>query len=458
MASSLIHSSTTDRTALLSSTTKWATGLRIAGSSHVTLVPEGHCFTIGKRRSCDMVLDDPYVSSVHCALEPTSHGTLSIRDRDSTNGTFLDGNRIQCAELRTGAVIRLGHTILLATGRHSEQSHGEKPADQPSAIERLHGRSRGFRRAVETALTAAAGDCNVLVIGETGTGKELIARAVHEASSRAQSPMISVNCGAITAPLIGSELFGHEKGAFTGAERARDGVFAQADGGTLFLDEIGELPIEQQPHLLRVLETRQVKRLGGNDERPVDVRLIAATNRMCGLDAKDSPLRLDLYHRLATVIVELPPLRQRSKDIPVLIQAFIEEFRPKYGHRDISSATLHELAAYPWPGNVRELRSAILRAMTLDPRELQLKHLLPQWAPPEVHGTGGVDGIGTDPDTCLEQPRVLSPYEDSMRRQMIAALESHQSLRQAARALGMARSTFSDRARRFGIYLPRSAR
>jgi formate hydrogenlyase transcriptional activator len=309
---------------------------------------------------------------------------------------------------------------------------------------------------VTTALRAAVTDCSVLVLGETGTGKELIAQAIHEASPRAQGPLVALNCGAIPGQLIGSELFGHEKGAFTGAAGDRDGMFVHACGGTLFLDELGELPIEQQPHLLRVLETRHVRRLGANTEQPVDVRLIAATNRVEGLGSTSERLRLDLYHRVATVVIELPPLRARQDDIPLLVRAFMDELARDLGHRHIRGRTLQALCDYPWPGNVRELRAAIQRAMALCPGELTLEQLLPRMAPPvaaSVATRPRYVSRAAEPDRAA--PRAhdgITPIESVLRERMRHALMRCGSIRAAAQALGMPKSTFADRARRLGVF------
>jgi DNA-binding NtrC family response regulator len=329
-----------------------------------------------------------------------------------------------------------------------------------SALARLRGEHPRLRQAVDLALRAAVTDCSVLILGETGTGKELVARAIHEASARSHGPMIAVNCGAIPRELIGSELFGHERGAFTGATTQREGVFMQADRGTLFLDELGELPLDQQPHLLRVLETRMVRRIGGYQERPVDVRLVAATNRIDDVEKPDSPLRLDLFHRLATVIISLPPLRERPADIPLLVHAFMDELRAELGEHTISRATMNELTRYAWPGNVRELRQAVTRAMALCPRELTLDQLLPRRA--RTRPSGASDGASKrarrrerSSVACYAPPlgAELRPIDIIIRDAFLDALETHSSLRGAAMSLGIARSTFSDWARRLGIKL-----
>jgi DNA-binding NtrC family response regulator len=289
---------------------------------------------------------------------------------------------------------------------------------------------------------AAQTDCNVLIIGETGTGKDLLARVIHESSKRSTGMLVAVNCGGIPRELIGSELFGHEKGAFTGAHADRDGYFVEAHGGTLFLDEIGELPLELQPHLLRVLESRRVRRIGGTIERMVDVRIVAATNRLEGLGTEASKLRLDLYHRLATVVLVLPPLRERMGDLVDLVQGMLAELAPEHGERRVSDAAWRALADNRWPGNVRELRHSVVRAVALGGEELQPEHFFPelrlQW--PRAF------------DRPEEEP--LVPYERVLRSAMERAIAAHGTIRAAASHLGMPKSTFADRAQKWGL-LPR---
>jgi DNA-binding NtrC family response regulator len=300
----------------------------------------------------------------------------------------------------------------------------------------------------------------VLVIGETGTGKELVARAVHEASTRSARPFVAINCGAIPRELIGSELFGHEKGAFTGAASAREGAFMRADGGTLFLDELGELPAEQQTHLLRVLETRMVRRIGSDDDRSVDVRLVSATNRLEPPRAEPPPpgaeaprLRLDLYHRVATVVVRLPPLRERAGDVPLLVRWMLRQLGGDHHGRFVSRATMGALSGYAWPGNVRELRHAVQRALALCDGELTLEHLLPPGAPqpPQLHPLVVAARRRRNPGWGTGEGVVLSPIDALLRDTMLDFLDRHGSLRRAARALGMPKSTFADHAARFGI-------
>jgi transcriptional regulator with GAF, ATPase, and Fis domain len=448
----------TDRFAALAAIRRDAvTALRVHGSGRdIELPPDRSRLLVGASSTCDVVLEDEYVSACHCQLERRDPDRLIVRDRQSKNGCFINGNRIEVAELRPGSVLTVGGVGLLALGLRTRT--------RPSAREALVGRAPAFRLALDRALVAAASSCNVLLVGETGTGKELFARAIHEASSRALGPFMAVNCGGIPAELVESELFGHEKGAFTGATSERDGVFAQADGGTLFLDELGELPPGQQPHLLRALETRLIRRVGGSRERAVDIRLVAATNRL-DLDRTGSPLRADLFHRVATLVVELPPLRMRLDDIPILVESFMAELEPEFGRRAIQRDALAALAQHPWPGNVRELRHAVHRASALSRSELRVEDLLPRRStmpylerrplgprppaaadapgPPGPHGPHGPHGPAPGATVNLVDATLRDLLRDAYRR--------HGSVRRAAAALGLPKSTFADRARKLGV-------
>jgi transcriptional regulator with PAS, ATPase and Fis domain len=394
-------------------------------SERFELASDERRWVIGKAPSCDLVIADPYVSNLHCMLERRHDGELIMRDCDSKNGTLIDGAPVLAVPLRPGAVIVIGKTYLVAIGSD----------DTESALLQLRGRDVGFRVAVDLALRAARSECSVLVLGETGTGKELIARAIHEASRRAAGPLVAVNCGAFPPDLIGSELFGHSRGAFTGAVDAHDGVFVAADGGTLFLDELGELPRDLQPHLLRALETRRVRPLGSNAERSVDVRFVAATNRL-DIDAEQSPLRFDLYQRVAAVTVTLPPLRKRRGDIPELAQVFLDELAHDHGPRELRPAALDALLHHSWPGNVRELRQTIHRAVAMTVDEIDIDDLILPTAVPSLPRLVD-DGRGR--------------HSMVMREMMAQALSRRGTIRAAARELGIPKSTFAEKARRFGL-------
>jgi DNA-binding NtrC family response regulator len=410
------------------------TGLRAKNGSEYPLAALPQRWVVGSGTSCDVVLEDPCVSAMHCILERRGDGTLLVRDKKSRNGTLIDGNLVEAGELQVGSRLALGRTTLVALAAPD--------AHAPSALSALRGKDPVFRGTVEQAVKAAQTDCNVLIIGETGTGKDLLARVIHESSRRSTEAFVAVNCGGIPRELIGSELFGHEKGAFTGAHAERDGYFVEAHGGTLFLDEIGELPLELQPHLLRALECRRVRRIGGANERAVDVRIVAATNRVEHLGTEGSKLRLDLYHRLATVILVLPPLRERMGDLPELVQSILAELAPEHGVKTVTDAAWKALADNRWAGNVRELRHAVVRAVALGGDELEAEHFFPElrlvW--PRAQ------------DLPEEEP--LVPYERVLRSAMERAISAHGTIRAAASHLGMPKSTFADRAQRWGL-MPR---
>ena len=413
-------------------------------------------YLLGKGADCDIVLPDPCVSRLHCVLE--RHGdSLYVRDSGSRNGTYIDSRRVECAELTPGTVLTVGDTHLVALG--------PAPPDR-IGFDRLIGHDPALRAALELARRAATTECSVLIVGETGTGKELVAQGIHETSRRAAGPFVAINCGAIPRELIGSELFGHDRGSFTGAAIDRDGVFAQADQGTLFLDELGELPIEQQPHLLRALETRRVRRIGSAIERGFDARIVAATNRDVGLGTSRGAVRVDLYHRVATVMVQLPPLRARPGDLDELSGAILEELAREHGPRRLSAQARRAMREHAWPGNVRELRQALMRAVTFSFEVIEPEHLFPGPRRP-FHTTGelGPDyrgGEGTESDGVphgeVPDGPPLPRYETVLRDALVEALERHGSIRSAAEALGMAKSTFADRARRFGLPMPTRGR
>jgi len=423
-------------------------GLRalINGEIHA-LAGEPRRWVIGSGASCDVVVRDPFVSSTHCVLERRPAGGLVVRDRKSRNGTFVDGNPIEGADLRVGSYLTVGRTTLVATAAPG--------APRSRALDLLRGSDPALRTIVDQALRAAQTDCNVLIVGETGTGKELIARIVHEGSKRSPAPFVAVNCGAIPRELVGSELFGHERGAFTGAVDARDGVFVEANAGSLFLDEIGELPIELQPTLLRALETRRIRRVGGSIDRAVDVRIIAATNQLSGLGTESARLRLDLYHRLATVVLALPPLRERMSDLGELVEVTLDELADHHGRRTISDDAWRALAAYNWPGNVRELRNAVARAVAIGGSVLERGDFFPDLG---LGRSRLATGTEPPPPGELVDPTDPGGYDAKLMHAMAQALAAYGSIRAAAISMGMPKSTFADRARAWGLHPRRKIR
>jgi transcriptional regulator with PAS, ATPase and Fis domain len=314
---------------------------------------------VGAAPACDLALSDPTVSRLHCEIHVQAHG-FRVIDLDSTNGTYVNGVRIHDAELGAGSTLALGSTVarleLANEPVHVELSRADRFGD-------VLGQSLEMRRIYALLERVAPTDATVLIHGETGTGKEALAHAIHGASSRAQGPFVAVDCGAISEHLIESELFGHVRGAFSGAVSDRAGLFEAATEGTLFLDEIGELPLALQPKLLRVLETREVRRVGSNTPKRIDVRVLAATNRQLARGVNEGTFREDLYYRLAVVELLLPPLRTRRDDIPILAQHFYRSFS---GQGDaLPQELVATLLGRAWPGNVRELRNFIERSTAI---------------------------------------------------------------------------------------------
>ncbi|HTJ85496.1 MAG TPA: sigma 54-interacting transcriptional regulator [Polyangiaceae bacterium] len=317
---------------------------------------------IGSARGCDLVLFDGAVSRHHLTLK-IERGRVRVVDAQSRNGTVLDGVAVRDAYARDDSSIALGNSVLRV---RLLQDVIEVPLSSRERFGALLGRSVAMRIVFTLLERAAAVDDTVLVQGETGTGKELVAEALHEEGPRASGPFVVFDCSAVAPSLMESELFGHVRGAFSGALVDREGALEAADGGTLFLDEIGELPIDLQPKLLRALERFEVRRVGSNVPRRVDVRVVAATNRNLAEEVANRRFREDLYYRLAVVSVELPPLRERPDDIPLLVEAFAKQLADRgRAAAPLPDRTLKSFLGNAWPGNVRELKNAVARALSM---------------------------------------------------------------------------------------------
>jgi DNA-binding NtrC family response regulator len=334
-----------------------------------TIEAAGAILRVGSKEGNSLRLANETVSRYHFEIEPTPLGFV-LRDLGSTNGTFVDGYRVREIYLPRGrsAQLRAGEVGL------TFEALGEEVPIALSREDRLGdvlGRSPAMRELFGLLERVAQKDLTILLEGESGTGKERLAEAIHLRSPRAQKRFVVFDCAAVPASLMESELLGHERGAFTGAEGRRIGRFEEAHGGTLFIDEIGELPLELQPKLLRALEKREVRRIGGTQVIPVDVRVVAATNRDLVREVNRNTFREDLYYRLAVVRVRVPPLREREGDIPLLVEHFVrealdgDEVAAREAIAGITEDNWQRLLTHPWPGNVRELRNFIDRTMAI---------------------------------------------------------------------------------------------
>jgi DNA-binding NtrC family response regulator len=314
---------------------------------------------IGADPSCALVLTDPAVSRRHARVT-IGNGSVVVTDLESRNGTFVGEARIREAEVPIGSVLRIGKSVVAVQLRWRIR---EVPPSTARAFGDLYGESLAMREIFAVLERVARSDVTVLVEGESGTGKELVARSIHRASRRNSGPYVVFDCSAVPADLAESELFGHKKGAFSGATSDRPGAFRSAHGGTLCLDELGELPLDLQPKLLRALENREVRPVGEDAPRKIDVRVVASTNRDLNAEVQRGRFRADLLYRLEVVKVRMPPLRARPEDIGGLVERLLRNDLPP-GDR-IEGENLRKLASYAWPGNVRELKNTLARAVAL---------------------------------------------------------------------------------------------
>jgi len=385
---------------------------------------------IGSSSSADLSVDDKAVSRFHCEIRIVG-GAAVIRDLDSSNGTWVDGVRVVHAFLRKGAIVRFGRTELRFD---FGEGYVEIPLSKNNHFGELVGGSVAMRAIFALLEKVAASDATVLLLGETGTGKDVAAVAIHEASARRAGPFIAVNCGAIPPGLLESELFGHERGAFTGAERQRIGAFEAASGGTLFLDEIGDLSLDVQPTLLRALESGVIHRVGRTAEVAVDVRIIAATNRDLRNEVNAGRFRSDLLYRLAVFEIALPPLRERMEDLRVLVEHLLGTLAP--GDDDVALQSrvgklVAEAEHHGWPGNIRELKNYLARCVALDTEvALFSAESLPSTPPPI--------------DVARPLREVRERWQRFLERNYLEAmLERHdRNVSAAARAAGVDRAQF----------------
>lgn len=402
-------------------------------------------------------LTDSAVSQSHALVRSTPDGIM-ITDTGSTNGTIVDGARVRVAFVSRGSRVHVGRTTLVLQEAVLPQARVE-----PERLAGMIGHSEVMRQVFELIRRVASCDVTALLLGETGTGKDVAARAIHELSSRRSRPFVVLDGAALDRDLVSAELFGHEAGAFTGAHGARPGAFEQAQGGTLFLDEIGELPLDLQPKLLRALEAREVRRLGSSRSLKFDCRLIAATHRDLRTMSLDGRFRQDLYFRLSAIEIALPPLRERRADIPDLAREILGRLHSQRGGPDqLDPEALDALSRAALPGNVRELRNVLERAHLMAPgrsisrRDLVLPRVGQVVEASEVSGRDRA-GPGEDftPNGRGDGPESLTPLERAQRLAIVQALETHHYNRsRAARDLGLSLPTLRKRIRIYGIPVP----
>ncbi|MDF1564075.1 MAG: sigma 54-interacting transcriptional regulator [Deltaproteobacteria bacterium] len=386
--------------------------------------------TLGSDEGNDLVLPDPFASAFHARLL-CREGGWWLEDLDSTNGTTVGGLPVERIGLEPGAVVRIGETELFL----------ERPEDRALAGRwGILTRHPALEQVLDQVERVAASEATVTIFGESGSGKELIARAVHLASPRGEGPYIPVNCAAISKELIESELFGHEKGSFTGAHHHRRGAFEEAIGGTLFLDEVGELPLDLQAKLLRALELKEIRRVGSSKPIEVDVRIVAATNRNLQQEVEAGRFREDLFYRLFVVPLTLPPLRQRPEDIELLARYFLLKAAPVAPAPELSAGALALLHGHPWPGNVRELKNTLERALLLregvdiEPGDITF---------------AAASSPTLAPDAISVTNKTLAEIEREAIRVVLEAMGGNR--RKTAKVLGMARSTLQVRLKEMGL-------
>ncbi len=403
----------------------------------------GEVLSVGTARDNALVLGDFTVSRYHLEAAARPNGIL-VTDLGSTNGTYAGAVRIERAIVPPGTLVTLGGTTI----RFDDAIR--KTVAAPAQVERyagMIGRSPQLLRLFADIERVAGTQTSVLIVGESGTGKERVAEALHARSPRAGERLVTIDCGALASSLLASELFGHERGAFTGADRQHAGAFERARGGTVFLDEIGELPAADQSSLLGVLERRRFRRVGGAAELELNARVIAATNRDLRAEVNNGRFRHDLYHRLAVVVLRIPPLRERPEDIVPLVEHFARELGAEGPVAQLFGAeAIARWQRHPWPGNVRELRNAVEAALVVGPGEVTEAAV-----PPEVGGGREAFPAGDGPLPPYKDARaaLLKDFERGYLVRLLAGAGGNVS--QAARAAKMDRSHLIDLLHRHGL-------
>ena len=409
--------------------------VRDRGRERVVPLPPGG-LSVGSSPESGLALDDPFVSARHLRIEPR-RGRWQVVDLGSTNGTSLGGVRVWRSELPPGLPLVAGDSeMVLEVGVPRE-------GRPPGSYEGMFSLDPAMRQVFDLVDRVAASELSATILGETGTGKELVARALHARSPRRDGPFVPVNCAAIPESLMESELFGHEKGAFSGADRQRKGAFEEADQGTLFLDEVGELPLELQAKLLRALELGEVKRVGASRPIQVSVRIVAATHRDLRAQVRARRFREDLFFRLCVVPLNVPPLRQRQGDVRALAQRFLEAAAPRGLALRWSEEALARLESYDWPGNVRQLKNVVQRALLFRGEGLSLPASVVAFEDARPAARGG-------DDTTLYLPGLTR--EEVEREWIRLSLRRHGGKRsEVVKELRLAKSTVMKRIAQWGL-------
>jgi two-component system response regulator AtoC len=424
-------------------------------------LPASGTLTIGRGESNAVRVDDPLASRAHARLHVRVEGEgMLLEDLGSINGTRVKEQAVprgQQVAVSAGDTIQIGSSVLIVQHR-SKRAPLLRPdtlRDEAAPAVPYAPPDQAMVRIQQLAARAAAGTINVLILGETGVGKELLAETVHRLSPRRSGPYVCLNCAALSETLLESELFGHERGAFTGAVQAKPGLMETAHGGTLFMDEVGELPLQTQAKLLRVLESREVARLGSVRPRKIDVRFLAATNRHLETEVERGTFRADLYFRLNGITLTIPPLRARVGEIRRLAETFVQQISRELGRPEpeIPASVLSILEAYSWPGNIRELKNVMERAVllcsgsVLDSEHIPVDKLSAPSSPhlPVIRAAeASQTGLPGPPAAADERQRIIDA---------LAACAGNQS--RAAQVLGIPRRTFVARLDQYKIPRPK---
>ena len=440
---------------------------------------------IGRAEEMDLVLEDPSVSRQHALLRWEDGAQFVLADLGSANGTWRNGDRISLpVPLRNGDDLRMGSVEMrfLAPRAVPEGHHGASVRETLDATSTLGhtvaesrptliARAPRMMEALELAHQASQSPIPVMIEGETGTGKELLARAIHADGPRAEHPFVAINCASLPEGLLESELFGHRKGAFTGANQDRIGLLEAAHGGSVLLDEIGEMPASMQPKLLRFLQEDEVHRIGENEPRTVDVRVIGATHRHLADEVREGRFREDLYFRLTPIMIPLPPLRDRVEDVPLLASRLLSRACRRHERSELalSAEALAALVAYRWPGNVRELENELLRAVAVSPDKtvLEIGDLAPrirdpEGTPPESGLEPAAQGVALDRSSAEgREEDAASGSQDATLRGAVSRFErqhiedvleqNNGNVSATARALGVSRGALHRKLKDFGL-------